>query len=613
MEDIICHHEEEADIKFHDGALRHVIGACNYQVVRSAKDIDQSPEGRGFTYNHAPMLAYWNHHFFYEYLSGPKGEHESPSAAFLCISKDGIQWDRPVEIFPPKTIKSKFYCGPQKEDIKTERIPLVVHHRMGFHTSKNGRFLVSTFYGISPDPHVAPNNGYGVGRVVREIYKDFTMSDIYIIRYNEAGGYGKAEVDIFDDYNNSKDSGFIEACKELLQDILVTKQWWEEERLDSSFFTNQNGKALSYYTLNDGSIMGVFKESLTSVSKDCGKSWSSIKKSSTLITSTGKVWGQKMPDGNYALVYNPSYDSAHRWPLAITTGDNGHDFYELAAIVPEISPCRYEGILKNLGAQYMRGIAENNGKPEDMGIWIAYSVNKEDLWITRVPVPVKTIWKGEVHDFMDSISDVQLRNSWNLYVPAWGTATLLEVDGKRSLVLLDSDPYNRLRGERIFESYDKGRIRFEGRIKHLSKEKIAFILQSGNGRNLITLIFDEEQRIFLQGEAIEDQFLSNYVIDRDFSVELLWDSNQNTCEICVDGISRGEFYIRIKGLLKVQPERLVLTTKHSLPFQGLETVGKYGDIGNLIDADIKRETAGLCIHSLEVVPIKEPMVTSLGF
>ena len=33
-----------------------------------------------------------------------------------------------------------------------------------------------------------PNNGYGAARLVREVYKDYTLSDMYIIKYNEAGG-----------------------------------------------------------------------------------------------------------------------------------------------------------------------------------------------------------------------------------------------------------------------------------------------------------------------------------------------------------------------------------------------------------------------------------------
>ncbi len=600
MANIVCHHEKLADIRFQDGGLRHVIGACNYQVVRATKDIENSPEGRGFTYNHAPMLTYWNHHFFYEYLGGPKGEHETPSAVFMCISNDGINWGKPIEIFPPASICSSYYRGPKKEQLGTGRVPLVVHHRMGFYTAMNGRLLVSTFYGICPDPHVAPNNGYGVGRVVREIYSDFTMSDIYFIRYNEAGGYGKEQVDLFDDYKNSLDSGFIDACDELLKNPLVTQQWWEEERLDKNFFTRPDGKALSYYTLMDGRVMGVFKESLTSITEDGGMSWSPIEKSPTLITSTGKVWGQKMPDGNYALVYNPSPDSAHRWPLAITIGENGQDFYDLATIVPEISPCRYEGGLKNLGAQYMRGITEANEKPEDMAIWIAYSVNKEDMWIVRIPNPVETVWKGDIHDDMSVISDEMLRNTWNLYVPSWGSAALNEVDSKRGLLISDYDPYNRVRAERIFEPTNKVHLILKGMILELYKDKITMSIQSSDGQNLVQVVLDADNKIAVHNGGL-DQLVGNYLSKKEIIIDLKIDCIECTYELVVLQ-DKNQYYKKGRIAVAVkEAERLVLSTKYTLPFQGLEVNGRNGDIGNLEGADQKHPKTSLCLYSFDVI------------
>lgn len=44
QDDIRCHNREKADIRFHDGALRHVVGVSCYQVVRASKDRELSPE-----------------------------------------------------------------------------------------------------------------------------------------------------------------------------------------------------------------------------------------------------------------------------------------------------------------------------------------------------------------------------------------------------------------------------------------------------------------------------------------------------------------------------------------------------------------------------------------
>jgi len=45
-------------------------------------------KGTGWTYNHAPMLAYWNGHFICEYLSTPMGEHSAPGVTLITKSKD---------------------------------------------------------------------------------------------------------------------------------------------------------------------------------------------------------------------------------------------------------------------------------------------------------------------------------------------------------------------------------------------------------------------------------------------------------------------------------------------------------------------------------------------
>jgi hypothetical protein len=47
-----------------------------------------------------------------------------------------------------------------------------MHQRMGFYVSKKNRLLALAYYGIALDAKDDPNDGKGIGRVVREIYKD---------------------------------------------------------------------------------------------------------------------------------------------------------------------------------------------------------------------------------------------------------------------------------------------------------------------------------------------------------------------------------------------------------------------------------------------------------
>lgn len=600
QDDVRCHNRQKADNRFHDGALPHVKGACCYQVIRAASVPSLSPEGRGFTYNHAGMLCYFRGHYLYEYLSGPKGEHEPPSAVYLCISEDGIHWGKPKEVFPAIRVNAAPYKGPKQEYIHSDTLDAIVHHRMGFYTSSDGRLLISTFYGVSPDSHTAPNNGYGVGRVVREIYADMTMSEIYFLRYNVPGGYTQENTDNFPFFEECPDEGFRRACHELLADRLAVQQWWEEERLDTAFFSRPGGRALSYYTLPGGRVMGVFKDSMTSYTDDGGRSWSELRKSYSLETSSGKVWGQRTNDGRYALVYNPTPDGAHRWPLAMQTGENGVDFDNLMAIVPEISPCRYAGKLKNLGAQYVRGITEANRQPDDQAMWLVYSVNKEDMWICRVPLPAVSEEKEEVFDTLPLMTDEELRNKWNLYVPAWNSAELqTESDGLRGLRITDTDPYNRTRAMRLFRPSEAVKISLKLRAIKIYGSGVRIELQDRKGQTVVNFVLHEDGKLYFRNAGLNVE-LCPWKKENDLLLTFSVDCVENRVNILA---KCGDNEKQISSATAASAdcvERLVISSKYSLPWQGLEHHGKLGTIGNLPDADVKHEETEIFLMEVKV-------------
>ena len=91
---------KSADIRFHDGGLPHVKGVKNYQILRACRDPEYAMDGCGWTYNHAPMIAWWRGRFFAEYLSNVKTEHEPPSQTLLSVSEDDRHWSDPVMVFP---------------------------------------------------------------------------------------------------------------------------------------------------------------------------------------------------------------------------------------------------------------------------------------------------------------------------------------------------------------------------------------------------------------------------------------------------------------------------------------------------------------------------------
>jgi hypothetical protein len=82
-------------LPYHDGGLRPAIGVKSFQAFRANRAHLDLAEDYGWTYNHAPMLAYWNGRFYLEYLSGPIHENHSPMQTLLLSSPDGVNWEKP--------------------------------------------------------------------------------------------------------------------------------------------------------------------------------------------------------------------------------------------------------------------------------------------------------------------------------------------------------------------------------------------------------------------------------------------------------------------------------------------------------------------------------------
>jgi hypothetical protein len=440
-------HAAVVDLSRHDGGLRPVVGTISTQVLRANRERPDLSDGYGWTYNHAPMLAWWNNQFYLEYLSTPVSEHVGPGQTLLITSPDGTEWGSPVVIFPQYVIPDGVYQNPSDHALPSGS-RAVMHQRMGFYTAPDGRLLVLGFYGICPHYRVFPNDGNGIGRVVREIGRDGSFGDIYFIRYNTHAGWDENNTR-YPLYTSAPDAGFVAACDALLADPAVTMQWWEEDRSTDGFFSVAGERAPSRYELPDGRLAAIWKSARAALSADGGRTWSTVEDVPGMVTAGGKAWGQRTADGRYALVYNPSPTGKMRWPLAVATSADGLRFSELLAVNGEVPPRRYDGLLKDYGLSYVRGIETSAGGPDD-AMWLTYSANKEDIWVSRVPVPLTATVTEAVDDHFDQRGDRGLWQ-WNIHRAPWSPVTVEPGPaGGGCLRLGQHDRYGHATAERVF-------------------------------------------------------------------------------------------------------------------------------------------------------------------
>lgn len=488
-----------------DGGLRPAVGVQNIQIYRANRTHPANTDKLGHTYFHQPMLAWWRGRFYVEFLSNPIGEHQGAGSTWLTSSADGIAWDEPRVIFPPFALPD----GSQT----------LAHQRMGFYVAPDGRLLALAFYGKLPEP----NDGTGIGRAVREVHADGSLGPIYFIRLNAKQPFANFTPP-YPLYTASADRGFVAACDALLANKLMTAQWWEEDQLDDSGFYTIKGKALSFVHRPDGAVLGVWKNALVALTRDEGRTWSEKQFGINLPNNASKYALTRTGDGRFALFLNPT--NRLRFPLAVMTSDDCEHFAQLLTVHGETPDQRFAGNFKNLGPQYVRAIAECNGTPSDhaQATWVTYSVNKEDIWIARVPTPITGAVAAPVADDFEHDAIGALPVGWNIYSPLWapvrvvdtrvGASLLATASGAESrasslpqkpsnnaLELRDEDPYDYARATRVFPVTHGLKAAFKI-LPRQTDARLEIELTDTRGNRQLFLALGEDGRVWVSHEGV---------------------------------------------------------------------------------------------------------------
>lgn len=529
----------------HDGGLSPVIGVHNIQTMRANREHPSAANGQGWTYNHQPMLAYWQGKFYMHYISDEKDEQVPPSRTMMQTSADGYSWSNPVVLFPEYKVPDGF----RKEGVEGEAKNLiaVMHQRQGFYVSKAGRLYALGSYGVCLNKKDHNNDGNGIGRVIREIRKDGKLGPIYFIYYNH--GFGPKNTD----YPNYKkgDKALRTACEEILSSPRMRMGWVEEaDRNDPLIPLAKEYKAYNDYTLPDGRIVALWKHALTSISDDDGLTWSQpVERAKGFVNSNAKIWGQRLADGTYATVYNPS---EFRWPLALSLSGDGLEYKTLNLVNGEVPPMRYGGNYKSFGPQYVRGIMEGNGMPSDNDLWVSYSMNKEDMWVARIPVPITLKARSHANDDFARAKTLADLTSWNIYSPVMAPVSL---DGQW-LVLSDKDPFDYARVDRMIPASKELRVSFDIKAGQNHNGLLQIEFQDAHGVAASRIELTDEGIMRGKGGARYGNIIQ-YEPDKVYHVEVRLSVPNRLAEFFVDGEKKVQrmFFAPVSSI-----ERVMLRT-----------------------------------------------------
>ena len=501
----------------HDGGLSPVVGVHSIQTMRGET---------GWLYNHQPMMAYWNGKFYMHYLTDPRSEHEPPGKTMMQTSVDGYTWTAPVELFPeynvPDGMTKPAWPGAVSKDLKA-----IMHQRVGWYVSKQGKLIATGNYSYAVTAKDDPNDGNGIGRVVREIKADGSFGPIYFIYYNH--GFNEKNTD-YPYYKKAKDKAFVKACDEILANPMYRMQWAEEaDRGDQLLPLKTPYKAFSGYTLPDGRKVGLWKHALTSMSYDGGNTWKEpVKRAHGFVNSNAKIWGQRLSDGTYATVYNPA---EYRWPLAISLSNDGLEYTTLNLVNGEVTPERHYGLYKSFGPQYTRGILEGNGTPPDNDLWVTYSNNKEDMWVSRIPVPVLTAATTHANTDFSQYQTLADMTDWNIYSPLWAPVAL----NGQWLTLSDKDPYDYAKVERVIPATKELKVAFDVKPMQNDHGQLNVEFLDDKGNMCARIVLDATANMKVKGGARYGGMVKNYEPGKVYHVEAMLSVDGHTGTYFVNG------------------------------------------------------------------------------
>ena len=520
---------EALDLSYQDGRLTPAVGTENYQVHRCNRErSSEFTGGHNYTYSHGPNMCYWNGKYHVEFLSAPDSEHDPRTVTLWTSSVDGKNWETPQILFP--------YFTPEGDDHET-----ITHQRMGFYVSNNNRLLILAFFGRWP----TPCDGTGVGRAVREIYADGSYGPLYFIKYNRHMGFNEGNTP-YPYYTESPDSGFVAICNELRANKLMVQQWFEEDCNNSDGFymfgecdTDTDYQAFNWYTRADGIMIGIFKNGFIAHSPDGGQTWQGFKVLRSIIVGGAKMWGQQTEDGRYAVVYNPDCD--WRYPLVGITSDadDGRVFSNMVSLHGELAPRRYVGreATKEPGPQYVRGITQGiNGDPPGSDMWLTYSVGKEDIWVSRVQVPIRHKVDKWVDEDFDNTTTGGPVSDWNIYSPTWAPVDVAEFpsSANKSLKFSDKEPYDYARALRVFPQSQNVTVKFAVLAKQTSNGRMEVDIKSRKGTRPVQVMLSDNGKIqVVDGEQTID--VMNYQADKWYNFSVKADIATETFSVSIDG------------------------------------------------------------------------------
>jgi hypothetical protein len=353
------------------------------------------------TYNHHSHLFHDGQRFYALWSNHDHGEDGPGQRVLGSISRDGRAWTAPFEVFPAR--------GPVQRSEQHGRVMTAngwvpidgmlyavgeVHDNVGF-TDAAAHKVVSRRSPLAP---MRARRGWG--RMARSVSPDGELGLVFWL-IDDPPRPRKG----FSVLPRAMDSRFRHQARLIngyLEEPLNMPYWdflaasimgfhadmYDRRAADGHYLVEP-----TTYRRPDGTYVRLFRDRnhshrLYATSSADGATWL-LAVPTNIPDSPSRTHSGRLPDGRVFLLGNQISDPLEkpdkprhyrRDPLVISTSDDGKSFAWAAAVRSGAPPLRHKGKGKGAGFHYPFGTVVGDS------LWIMYSVGKEDIEISRVPI-----------------------------------------------------------------------------------------------------------------------------------------------------------------------------------------------------------------------------------
>jgi len=339
------------------------------------------------TFSHHSHLARYKETLFATWDNQVNDENGSGQRGLMRRSSDGgMTWSPFEELFPPhdrQVAASEAFIGTR------------------FQTSNGFAIIDDILYAVTDvaewtGSSIEEKKRVGIGTLCRSVGEDGSLGEIFWLEENAPDpvpgfpSYPAGDLVIIEKFNNY----FWQPGNEIQLDFNTPKPVSDDN--------HRLTEPVPSYRLADGTCVRLFRDmgsrdavtqkekedsksrrNYASFSFDDGKNWT-VPTRTSFPDACARSNAGKLPDGqvyviNNIIPMNPG-GLGGRSMLGISLSKDGLNFDRVAIIRFTPPPLRYPGLEKTIGYQYPHSVVA------DSDLWVMYSINKEDIQVTRIPL-----------------------------------------------------------------------------------------------------------------------------------------------------------------------------------------------------------------------------------